>query len=198
MFTARPCIIDWLYLAFTNFAQFGWVDRLCAFLLHWSACSGERTDHYRKQRSNMRAPMSFWTSLTASLSCLAIAWPRSDSTLKLFVRVGKMRNATTVTFSPDDLLTNAYHKTQNDAHHAAFITEWCVTWSQSIMFHAWSVDGVAAEWMDSRGECETGAGLLSELSVSYSRVIKLQRIEFHNVNCVKSSSRLYLECTPKR
>jgi len=50
--------------------------------------------------------MSFWTSLTASLSCLAIAWPRSDSTLKLFVRVGNIRNATTVTFSPDDL-----HKT---------------------------------------------------------------------------------------
>ena len=41
--------------------------------------------------------MSFCTALTVSLSCLAIAWPRSDSTLKLFVLVGKIRNATIVT-----------------------------------------------------------------------------------------------------
>jgi len=74
-------------------------------------CLYRRSDEYRRQRSKMRAPMSFCTSLTASLSCFAIAWPRSDSTLKLFVRVGKMRNATTVTFSADDLHCTAYINT---------------------------------------------------------------------------------------
>jgi len=62
----------------------------------------------------MRAPMSFCTSLTASLSCFAIACPRSDSTLKLFVFVGKTRKAITVTFRPDDYIdrqTDTYKQT---------------------------------------------------------------------------------------
>lgn len=52
---------------------------------------------HRRQISNSLWPMSFCTALTVSLSCLAIACPRSDSTLKLLVLVGKIKNATTVT-----------------------------------------------------------------------------------------------------
>jgi hypothetical protein len=33
---------------------------------------------------------------------LAMAWPLNDSTLKLFVRAGKIKNATTVISLPED------------------------------------------------------------------------------------------------
>ena len=46
--------------------------------------------------SYMRLPMSFWMSSIVSLSAFVTAWPRRESTLKLLVCVGKMRNATTV------------------------------------------------------------------------------------------------------
>ena len=74
---------------------------------------------YRRQISKSRWPMSFCTALTVSLSCLAIAWPRSDSTLKLFVLVGKIRNATTVTSLCSDCTQtikqqiNQKHQTNN-------------------------------------------------------------------------------------
>ena len=49
----------------------------------------------RRQVSYIRFPMSFWISSIVSLRPFVTAWPLRDSTLKLFVAVGKMRNATT-------------------------------------------------------------------------------------------------------
>lgn len=49
-----------------------------------------------RQTSKSRCPMSLWTASTVSLSCFEMAWPLSDSTLKLLVWVGKIRNATIV------------------------------------------------------------------------------------------------------
>lgn len=50
-----------------------------------------------KQVSYIRLPISCWTWLIVSRSCLVTAWPLNDSTLKLFVFAGKIKNATTVT-----------------------------------------------------------------------------------------------------
>lgn len=52
---------------------------------------------YLKQISYILFPILFWISPMLSLSDLVTAWPLSDSTLKLFVLVGKIMNATTVT-----------------------------------------------------------------------------------------------------
>lgn len=65
-----------------------------------------------KQISNSRLPIWFCTLLTVSLSCLAIAWPRSDSTLKLFVRVGKIRKAM--------IVISLLHDWGNKQHRALF------------------------------------------------------------------------------
>lgn len=53
-----------------------------------------------KHNSYNRLPSSFCKFETISLNCLAIAWPLSDSTLKLLVLVGKIKNATTVVSEP--------------------------------------------------------------------------------------------------
>lgn len=50
-----------------------------------------------KQISNILLPILDCTSSIVSRSCLAIACPRSESTLKLLVRAGNIKNATTVT-----------------------------------------------------------------------------------------------------
>lgn len=55
---------------------------------------------YLKHFSYSRFPISLCMWLTVSLSCLAIAWPRKDSMLKLFVHAGKIRNAITVISLP--------------------------------------------------------------------------------------------------
>lgn len=52
---------------------------------------------YAKHVSYMRFPISCCTWLIVSRSCLVTACPRNDSTLKLFVLAGKIKNATTVT-----------------------------------------------------------------------------------------------------
>ena len=60
---------------------------------------------YLRQISKMRFPIWFCTWFTVSFSCLAMAWPLRDSTLKLLVRAGKIRKATTVISLPQDWKT---------------------------------------------------------------------------------------------
>ena len=49
-----------------------------------------------RHTSKMRLPTWFCTPFTVSFNCLQMAWPRMDSTLKLLVRAGNIRKATTV------------------------------------------------------------------------------------------------------
>lgn len=57
---------------------------------------------YFRDVSNIRFPTSCCILLIVSRSCFVTACPRNDSTLKLFVFVGKIRNATTVTSGSSD------------------------------------------------------------------------------------------------
>jgi len=68
------------------------IESVCLYITASKLCS-----LHLRQTSNSRCPMSFCTALMVSLSCLAIAWPRNDSTLKLLVLVGNMMKETTVT-----------------------------------------------------------------------------------------------------
>lgn len=51
-------------------------------------------------RSNSRAPMRFWISVTVSRSCFVTAWPLSASIVYELVAAGRMMNATTVILVP--------------------------------------------------------------------------------------------------
>ena len=69
-------------------------QRLSLTMSFFASSSAESGMTPRRQISYIRFPMSFWISSMVSFSPLVTAWPRRDSTLKLFVLVGKMRKAT--------------------------------------------------------------------------------------------------------
>lgn len=58
-----------------------------------------------KHVSNIRLPTSCCTVFIVSRNCFVTACPLNDSTLKLFVFVGNIKNATTVTSGKSDCKT---------------------------------------------------------------------------------------------
>ena len=108
---------------------------------------------YLRQISKIRFPIWFCTWCTVSFSCLAMAWPLRDSTLKLLVLAGKIRKATTVISLLHDWkrkkITGRYLPCSVWYAQVLFMSEWsllqspentamvklCVRWHQVIVHH---------------------------------------------------------------
>ncbi len=77
----------------------GMLPRRQISYMRWPGGKQEKCLSSFPKNTSPSLPMSFWISSMVSLRPFVTAWPRSDSTLKLLVLVGKMRKATCKEFA---------------------------------------------------------------------------------------------------